>query len=133
MFLTFGRVFQDGATEQDLLRIYRPRPGLPFTPMIVQRRSRRLMWTTFTSRQIDLDVGQPATRDYLLGVLERLAEHGVATVRLDAIGYAVKTAGTSCFMTPTPWRSSPSFRNRPGRSASGCWPSCTPTTAARST
>jgi sucrose phosphorylase len=99
MFLTFGRVFQDGATEQDLLRIYRPRPGLPFTPMIVQRRSRRLMWTTFTSRQIDLDVGQPATREYLLGVLERLAEHGVATVRLDAVGYAAKAAGTSCFMT----------------------------------
>jgi sucrose phosphorylase len=99
MFLTFGRVFQDGATEQDQLRIYRPRPGLPFTPVIVQRRSRRLMWTTFTSRQIDLDVGQPVTRGYLLGVLERLAEHGVATVRLDAVGYAVKTAGTSCFMT----------------------------------
>ena len=33
MFLTFGSVFSDGATEQDLLRIYRPRPGLPFTTM----------------------------------------------------------------------------------------------------
>ncbi len=31
MFLTFGSVFPNGATEADLLRIYRPRPGLPFT------------------------------------------------------------------------------------------------------
>ena len=27
MFLTYGKVFPDGATEDDLLRIYRPRPG----------------------------------------------------------------------------------------------------------
>jgi sucrose phosphorylase len=98
MFLTFGRVFPGGATEEDLLRIYRPRPGLPFTPMLVQGR-RRLMWTTFTSRQVDLDVRHPRTRGYLLDVLERLAANGVATVRLDAVGYAVKTPGTSCFMT----------------------------------
>jgi hypothetical protein len=31
MFLTFGSVFPNGATEEDLMRIYRPRPGLPFT------------------------------------------------------------------------------------------------------
>src|SRR5512143_499626 len=31
MFLTFGSVFPNGATEAELLRIYRPRPGLPFT------------------------------------------------------------------------------------------------------
>ena len=31
MFLTYGRVFPDGAAEAELLKIYRPRPGLPFT------------------------------------------------------------------------------------------------------
>ena len=31
MFLTLDAVFPDGATEADLARIYRPRPGLPFT------------------------------------------------------------------------------------------------------
>jgi sucrose phosphorylase len=100
MFLTFGRVFGDGATEADLLRIYRPRPGLPFTPVIVRDGGRRLLWTTFTSRQVDLDVRSRRTRRYLFDVLQRLAGHGVAMVRLDAVGYAVKTAGTTCFMTP---------------------------------
>ena len=31
LFLSLDRVFPQGATEQDLLAIYRPRPGLPFT------------------------------------------------------------------------------------------------------
>src|SRR5688572_272792 len=31
LFLTYGRVFPHGATESDLLALYRPRPGLPFT------------------------------------------------------------------------------------------------------
>jgi sucrose phosphorylase len=99
IFLSFARVFPTGATESDLLRIVRPRPGLPFTPVVLGGR-RTLAWTTFTSHQIDLDVHHPAARRYLSAVLWRLADAGVAMVRLDAVGYAVKTAGTSCFLTP---------------------------------
>ena len=100
MFLTFGRVFPAGATEADLLRIYRPRPGLPFTPVTAADGSRRLVWTTFTAEQVDLDVADPQARRYLLEVLDRMAAANVVAVRLDAAGYAVKTAGTSCFLTP---------------------------------
>ena len=100
MFLTYGSVFPDGATEDTLLRIYRPRPGLPFTPYIRADGTRALMWTTFTPQQIDLDVRHPATRAYLLSVLDRLAAAGAACVRLDAAGYAVKTPGLTSFMTP---------------------------------
>ena len=103
MLLTYDRVFPAGATEEDLTRIVRPRPGLPFTPMVLDGR-RRLLWTTFTSHQIDLDVQHPAARRYLGQILHRLAESGVAMVRLDAVGYAVKTAGTSCFLTPETMR-----------------------------
>jgi len=35
MFLTLSSVFPDGATEEALLAVYRPRPGLPFTPFTV--------------------------------------------------------------------------------------------------
>ena len=99
MFLTYGRVFPSGAAEADLVRIVRPRPGLPFTTVALGGRQ-RLAWTTFTSAQIDLDVHHPAARRYLSAVLRRLAGAGVAMVRLDAVGYAVKTPGTSCFLTP---------------------------------
>lgn len=100
MFLTYDAVFPEGATEADLLAIYRPRPGLPFTPMTLADRTRRLVWTTFTSEQVDVDVRAPATLAYLDTILDRFAAHGITMVRLDAVGYAVKTPGTSSFMTP---------------------------------
>lgn len=99
MFLTFGSVFPDGATEEDLLRIYRPRPGLPFTSFRMGQ-GRRFVWTTFTAEQVDIDVHSASGAAYLRSVLDALAAAGVSMIRLDAAGYAVKTAGTSCFMTP---------------------------------
>ena len=99
MFLTYDKVFPHGATADDLLQITRPRPGLPFTRGVLGGRL-RLLWTTFTPHQIDLDVHDPAARAHLSRVLRRLAECGVTLVRLDAVGYTVKTAGTSCFLTP---------------------------------
>ncbi len=100
MFLFHGTVFPRGATEADLVAIYRPRPGLPFTDVTRVDGVRRLAWTTFTSQQIDLAVHDPETQRYLGSILDTFVAHGVDTVRLDAVGYAVKTAGTSCFMTP---------------------------------
>jgi sucrose phosphorylase len=100
LFLTFDKVFPKGATEADLLTIYRPRPGLPLTPVSLRDRTRRIMWTTFTTNQIDIDVASPQGRAYLDGILDTFAAHGIRMVRLDAVGYAVKTAGTASFMTP---------------------------------
>jgi sucrose phosphorylase len=98
LFLTLDSVFPQGATQKDLLAIYRPRPGLPFTPMTLADGGRRLMWTTFTGEQIDIDVAHPEGIRYLDGILRVLAQNGVRLIRLDAVGYAVKRAGTSCFM-----------------------------------
>jgi sucrose phosphorylase len=98
MFLTMADVYPGGAAEAELVGIYRPRPGLPFTALTLGKK-RRLVWTTFTSQQIDLNVTHPAGRAYLDRVLNALAGGGVSMVRLDAVGYAIKTAGTSSFMT----------------------------------
>jgi len=100
MFLTLGRVFPDGARESDLLRIYRPRPGLPFTKSRLADGTERLLWTTFTSEQIDIDVRQTAGRQYLTRILDQFQDAGIHIIRLDAVGYAVKKPGTSCFMIP---------------------------------
>jgi sucrose phosphorylase len=93
-------VFPNGAGEADLLRIYRPRPGLPFTRMRVGDGREHLLWTTFTSEQIDLDVRSTPGREYLMRILDRFAQAGIRSIRLDAAGYAIKTPGTSCFMIP---------------------------------
>lgn len=98
MFLTLCSVFPDGATEDDLSRIYRPRPGLPFTSMYWGD-ERHLVWTTFTPDQIDLDLRSPEAWEYLTTVVDNLTGAGVSLLRLDAVGYTGKEAGTNCFMT----------------------------------
>ena len=54
MFLTYDRIFPAGASEADLLRIYHPRPELPFTSAVLESGEKRLLWTTFTPQQVDI-------------------------------------------------------------------------------
>jgi len=100
LFLTYDRVFPDGAREPDLAALQTPRPNLPFTKHESPRGEQVLLWTTFTSDQIDIDVQHPEGRRYLTAVLTRLHDAGIRAIRLDAVGYAIKKAGTSCFMIP---------------------------------
>jgi sucrose phosphorylase len=100
LFLTMDAVFPQGATEADLLAVYRPRPGMPFTMATLANGERRLLWTTFTAKQVDIDVAHPQGQAYLTGILRTLADAGIRMVRLDAVGYAIKKAGDSCFMMP---------------------------------
>jgi sucrose phosphorylase len=100
MFLTLDGVFPDRAGERDLLAIYRPRPGLPFTTLTLADGTRRIFWTTFTPEQIDIDVAHPRGSEYLDEILSTFGAHGIKMIRLDAIGYAIKKAGTTCFMLP---------------------------------
>ncbi|WP_405380411.1 sucrose phosphorylase [Maribacter sp. LLG6340-A2] len=98
LFLTFDKVFPNGATEKDLLEIYRPRPGYPFSKMKMDNGEERIIWTTFTTNQIDIDVYSSKGVAYLEGILNEFQKAGVNMIRLDAAGYAIKKAGTSCFM-----------------------------------
>ncbi len=99
LFLSVESVFPGGPTDGEQAEIYRPRPTSPFTAFVVAGEERYL-WTTFTDRQVDIDVVSEAGTAYLDGILDRLAAAGATQVRLDAVGYAVKTRGTNCFMTP---------------------------------
>ncbi|MGD0005794.1 MAG: sucrose phosphorylase [Anaerolineaceae bacterium] len=100
LFLTMGSIFPNGATEGDLLTIYRPRPGLPFSYITLKNGQKRLLWTTFSKQQIDINVLHPVGKSYLKSVLQTLHDNDIRMVRLDAVGYAIKKAGTTCFMIP---------------------------------
>jgi sucrose phosphorylase len=100
LFLTYDKIFPSGATEADLLRIHRLRTDLPFTAFRLEDGAERLMWTTFTSAQLDIDVQSAAGNAYLDEILHRFREAGVTAIRLDAAGFAIKKAGTNCFMLP---------------------------------
>jgi sucrose phosphorylase len=100
MFLTYSRVFPQGARESDLRALQTIRPSLPLTKHRTVHGEEVILWTTFTSDQIDVDVEQPEGRRYLTTVLSHLKGAGVRAIRLDAVGFAIKKAGTSCFMIP---------------------------------
>ena len=104
MFLTVDKVFAEGTADTGFSRVYRPRPTAPFVEKQLGDGTSQKFWTTFTAQQIDIDVSDAGAQAYLRGILNKLAENGISTVRLDAVGYAVKTAGTSCFMTPETYR-----------------------------
>lgn len=100
MFLTCESVFPDGMRERDLAAIYRPRPGKPFTELTLHDGRKLALWTTFTPHQLDIDVHHAQGKAYLARILQTLGANGVSMVRLDAVGYAIKKPGTSCFMIP---------------------------------
>jgi sucrose phosphorylase len=98
LFLTRESLFPEGASSAEVAAIHRPRPGAPFRDMRLDNGERVTLWTTFTPHQIDIDVRHPLGEQYLRRVLATLAVNGVSMVRFDAIGYAIKKPGTSCFM-----------------------------------
>ena len=100
LFVSYDDVFPGGASGAELIAIYRPRPQLPFSAKTLGDQSKRLLWTTFTPEQVDIDIESGKGQEYLVDVMGKLCASGVKILRLDAVGYAVKRRGTSCFMLP---------------------------------
>jgi len=98
LFLTKDKVFPLGLNAEQQEKIYRPRPGSCFTTHSLPNNDSADFWTTFTSNQVDIDVASTTGKDYLQRILTTFAENNVKIIRLDAAGYAIKKAGTSCFM-----------------------------------
>ena len=98
LFLTKDDVFPNGMSEAEQQAIYRPRPGSCFTPIACGDGQTYDFWTTFTDNQIDINVKSTAGIEYLNTVLGKFADNNVNIIRLDAAGYAIKEAGTNCFM-----------------------------------
>ncbi len=87
-------------SAEDLTRVFLRKPRDPFTQFVIQD-STVTLWTTLGKEdgieQIDLDLNSSATKKFLSVVIHQIAEHGIKTLRLDAIGYVVKKAESSRF------------------------------------
>ncbi|MFK7887285.1 MAG: sucrose phosphorylase [Gammaproteobacteria bacterium] len=99
LFLKENDVFEEASAER-IDQLYRPRPGPPFTKIRLQDGTTVNFWTTFSERQIDINVETEQGVTYLEEILNTFAKAGVQSIRLDAAGYAIKREGTSCFMLP---------------------------------
>jgi sucrose phosphorylase len=102
LFITLEKVWPGGdPPPEDVEKIFLRRTE-PFSEFTIKGTGEvERVWTTFgkvmPSEQIDLDVHSDVTRGLLADFLSNFSQNGVKIVRLDAIGYVIKKAGTSCF------------------------------------
>lgn len=79
----------------DVRSVVRPRTHPLLTPFATPA-GERLVWTTFSDDQVDLDYHNPDVLLEMVGVLLRYVERGASMIRLDAIAYTWKEPGTTC-------------------------------------
>ena len=83
----------------DLSAVFRPRT-LPLLTEFRTAAGPRRLWTTFGPDQVDLNYACPDVLLEMLDVLLYYASKGAQLVRLDAVAYAWKEAGTPCLHHP---------------------------------
>ena len=137
LFITPDKVWPDGEPPpDDLARLFLRRSPRPVLDVHDGRRRCRdgldHVREGEVSEQIDLDLATPAAATSSSGGWRVCAAHGVSMVRLDAVGYVVKKAGTSVLhgRARDLRRSSTGRRRSPTRSA---WPCCPRSTTCQAT
>ncbi len=102
LFITLNKVWPGGRIDKDDFdKIFLRRPE-PFSTYKIKASGESLkIWTTFgktdPSEQIDLDINSEAGKKLFISFLTHFGKFGIKMVRLDAVGFIVKKAGTSCF------------------------------------
>ena len=87
----------------DLSAVVRPR-ALPLLTKFDTPHGSRMLWTTFSADQVDLNYHNPRVLLDVLDILLFYASQGAEFIRLDAIAYLWKEVGTSCINLPqTHW------------------------------
>jgi glucosylglycerate phosphorylase len=93
-------LFMTESPETDLSAVTRPRTSPLLTPFERPDGSKVYVWTTFSADQVDLDFRTPETLLKILDVLLFYVEQGAQVIRLDAIAFLWKVAGTSSLHLP---------------------------------
>lgn len=103
-FIRYKDFWSDGIpTEKDLSIMYRRKQN-PWTIVRFKDRSEEKLWTTFSDYQIDINQRSRIAQQFHKDNISFLASHGGTLIRLDAIAYATKREGTSCFfIEPEIW------------------------------
>jgi sucrose phosphorylase len=100
---TYDDYFIEEHGNPDLTAVVRPR-ALPLLTKFDTSRGSKALWTTFSADQIDLNYHNPRVLLEILDILLFYASQGAEFLRLDAIAYLWKEAGTPCINLPqTHW------------------------------
>ncbi len=87
--------FKEASPDDDLSAVVRPRTH----PLLREFRTEsgsRYVWCTFSHDQVDFDFANPRVLLEFLDIIRGHIEHGVRTIRLDAVAFLWKEVGTPC-------------------------------------
>jgi sucrose phosphorylase len=90
LFLPFEKIYPDGASSTDLLKLTYLRSELPLRKHITKDNQELLLFQTFGKHQIDLNLDSEQTWTLLETYIQHLSKLGTKLVRLDAIEHIVK-------------------------------------------
>ena len=93
----------------DLSDVFRPR-ALPLLTPVQTPSGEKLVWTTFSADQVDLNFAYPAVMLEIVDLLLFYVANGARYLRLDAIAYMWKEIGTSSIHRPETHRLIQLFR-----------------------
>jgi sucrose phosphorylase len=100
-FLTPSKVFGTNEPSEEDIAPLVLRRARPYSDYKLDSGESIRIWTTFgqedPSEQLDLDIHDETVQAYYKDLLAFFAGQGIRELRMDAIAYAVKKAGTSCF------------------------------------
>lgn len=96
----YEHLFMTESPDTDLSQVTRPRQSALLTPFKRPNGETVHVWTTFSADQVDFDIRHPDTLLHLLDVLLYYVSHGASIIRLDAIAFLWKIAGTSSIHLP---------------------------------
>lgn len=85
--------------ETDLSKVFRPRATPVVTPFMTND-GEKLVWTTFSADQVDLNFKNPDVLIEMIKVILFYVIHGAEFIRFDAVTYVWKELGTNCINLP---------------------------------
>lgn len=105
LFIRYKDFWEGGEpTQAQVDAIYKRKPRAPYVVAGFADGTQEKVWCTFGEEQIDLNLASETGKRFVRENMESLCRHGISLLRLDAVGYVTKRAGTSCFFVePDIW------------------------------
>ena len=86
-------------SNTDVSKVFRPRATPVVTPFMTKD-GERLVWTTFSADQVDLNFKSPDVLLEMIDIILFYVLHGAEFIRFDAVTYVWKELGTNCINLP---------------------------------
>ena len=105
LFLRFKDFWPNGfPTQEEIDLLNKRKPCAPCVDIAFKDGTTEKIWCTFDDEQMDLDLRQDAAWAFVKRTLANLVKHHIPLIRLDALAFATKRPGTTCFfLEPDFW------------------------------